>query len=256
MMNVADPTPYPEINAVLHALLAAVRAALGRHFTGMYLYGSLASGDFNPDTSDIDFLVVTAGELPDEMIPALVELHARVPGGVSPWAMKLEGRYLPQHALRRYNPADPPRPCVHEGRFYLGVQESDWIIHRYTLREQGVALAGPALRTLIVSVGPDDLRRSTLGILREWWAPMLDDPARLRSSEYQAYAVLTMCRALHTLQHGTVVSKLVAARWAQQALGARWAPLIERAMAWRHDDPMDSCDETLAFIRYALQRAG
>jgi hypothetical protein len=44
-------------------------------------------------------------------------------------------------------------------------------------------------------------------------------------SEYQAYAILTMCRALYTLQHGTVVSKSVAARWAQEVLGERWAAL-------------------------------
>ena len=79
-------------------------------------------------------------------------------------------------------------------------------------------------------------------------------PARLQSSEYQAYAILTMCRALYTLQHGTVVSKPVAARWAQETLGERWAALIERAAAWRHDAPLDELNETLDFIRYTLER--
>jgi Aminoglycoside adenylyltransferase, C-terminal domain len=109
---------------------------------------------------------------------------------------------------------------------------------------------------LIDPVQPDDLRRAVLGILHEWWAPMLhaERPARLQSSEYQAYAILTMCRALYTLHYGTIVSKPVAAKWAQETLGERWAALIERALAWRHDAPLDELNETLDFIRYALER--
>ncbi len=46
-----NPTPYPDVNAVLHRLLAEVQAVLGERFVGLYLYGSLAGGDFDPDTS-------------------------------------------------------------------------------------------------------------------------------------------------------------------------------------------------------------
>ena len=78
------PTPYPYVNEVLQALLANVGAILGERFYGLYLYGSLASGDFNPRRSDIDFLVVTEGLLPEEMIAALDEMHAQMAasGGV------------------------------------------------------------------------------------------------------------------------------------------------------------------------------
>lgn len=47
---------YPDVDAVLHTLLASARSVLRDHFIGLYLSGSLASGDFNPQTSDIDFL--------------------------------------------------------------------------------------------------------------------------------------------------------------------------------------------------------
>ena len=50
----ADPTAYPDVNAVLAELSASVQTVLGHHFVGMYLYGSLALGDFNPRSSDID----------------------------------------------------------------------------------------------------------------------------------------------------------------------------------------------------------
>ena len=55
------PTPYAEANAAVEALLDGVKETLGEQMVGLYLYGSLASGDFDPQTSDIDFLVVTRG---------------------------------------------------------------------------------------------------------------------------------------------------------------------------------------------------
>ncbi|MEE8568489.1 MAG: nucleotidyltransferase domain-containing protein [Anaerolineales bacterium] len=76
--QVTHPTPYPDVNAVLHVLLSDVQTVLGNHFIGMYLSGSLASGDFAPQRSDIDFVVVTADDLPGEMLPALETLHARI----------------------------------------------------------------------------------------------------------------------------------------------------------------------------------
>jgi hypothetical protein len=94
-----------------------------------------------------------------------------------------------------------------------------------------------------------------LGILREWWTQQLDNPVWLESREYQAFAVLTMCRALYTLQVGTVVSKPDAARWAQEALGEGWAGLIARALAWRHDDGLEDGLKTLDFLRYTLEWA-
>ena len=51
------PTPYADVNAILRELMANVQPILADRFVGMYLYGSLAAGDFSPETSDIDFLV-------------------------------------------------------------------------------------------------------------------------------------------------------------------------------------------------------
>lgn len=256
MLQIPNPTPYPDVNAVLHRLLSSVQGILGDCFVGMYVQGSLAGGDFDPQRSDIDFVVVSAAELSDETFRALEGMHAHMRASGRPWAARLEGLYIPQHALRRYDPAHARHPWLGmDGHFAVEQLGSDWVIQCHVLREQGVALAGPAPCALIDPILPDDLRRAQRATLQEWWAPQLHDPTRLRSSEYQAYAVLTMCRALYTLQHGTVVSKPVAARWAQQTLGERWAALIGRALAWPSGLQADELDETLGLLRYTLERA-
>jgi hypothetical protein len=170
----AVTTPYPEINSVLQELLSGVRAILGRRFVGMYLDGSLAIGDFEPDKSDLDFVVVTDGELSAQTFRDLKALHERIATGASKWTKELEGSYIPQRALR-HDRRPPAHPYIDRGSTLAMVhQESGyWVIHRHILREHGVVLTGPPPRTLIDPVPPTELREAVLGILREWWMPML-----------------------------------------------------------------------------------
>jgi hypothetical protein len=243
------PTSHAEINAVLRELLTGAQAVLGVRFVGMLLYGSLASGDFDPHTSDIDFVIVTDGELPEQTVRELETLHARLAAGGLEWAARLEGSYIPRAALRRFDPAAAPCPQINEGRFFVSGHGTDWIIQRHILREHGVVLAGPPADSLIDPVTPAELRRAVLGIFHEWWEPMLADPAWLERDDYRAFAVLSMCRILYTLQTGTIASKPVSARWAQQAFARSHAALIEKALAWKHDDPFDLLEPTLGLMR-------
>ena len=249
-------TPYPDVNVVLQVLLSDVKAILGDCFVGMYLYGSLASGDFDLQRSDIDFVVVTDNDLTNATISALGEMHARIFASDLEWAPKLEGSYISRRALRRYDPNAAPCPTLNEGKYYVAPHGSDWIIQRSILRESGVVLAGPPLEILIEPVQSDDICEAVRGVLREWWLPMLNHPdPRLHGSEYQAYAILTMCRALYTLEYGVVASKPVSARWAQEAMGAQWKSLIKKAQSWYGDSEVSTLDETLDFMDCVLKRS-
>src|SRR6266508_1292598 len=256
-MKPISPTPYSDINEILNLLLTHVKEILGDQFVGMYLYGSLSSGDFNPKTSDIDFLIVTTSTLSDKAITELESLHHQIWKSGLKWAAKLEGSYIPKRDIRRHNPRSAPCPTVNEGMFYLDKRGSDLIIQRHVIREQGIVLAGPEPKTLIDPVSPEDIRRAVVGVLHEWWFPMLEDPTWLKKhgAEYHAFAILTMCRALYALKHGTIVSKPTAARWAQDALGERWSQIIERALAARPDKPDHRLfDESLELIRFTREQ--
>jgi hypothetical protein len=248
-------TPYPDVNAVLRELLSSVQAILGDRFLGMYLNGSLALGDFTPHSSDIDFLVVTHEELPPTLFSALRAMHDRIAADDPRWGPELEGIYIPKHALRRYDPSNATYPHIERGD-HLIVEHLDtaWVIQYHILREHGITLAGPPPHTLIDLITPDELRQAQADLVRDWWAPMVNDPFRLRHSGYQAYAILTMCRILYTLHHGTIVSKPAAARWAQQSDARPWATLIERALGWRELGEEAEVEEAVGLIRYVVGR--
>jgi len=249
-------TPYPALDAVLGQLLAGSRRTLADDFFGMYLFGSLASGGFDAETSDIDFVVVTRNAVTDETEAALGRLNREVQTTGAPWAGKLEGSFLPLAAF-----ADPPagealHPTIGMGGWFgrddKGIERA---LQRHLLREDGIVLAGPAASSFIAPVSAEALRQETRDVLSDWWAPQLSEPTRLRRRGYQAYAVLTMCRALHTLETGGMASKPDAARWAQQRLPDRWRGLINRACTWKADDGVDDLAGTLDLIHHTIDRS-
>ncbi len=252
----SPPSRDEDVNALLAELCPAVQAILGEQFTGMYLYGSLALGDFNPAKSDIDFLVATAAPLSAGHLAALQAMHRRVARLPNRFALELEGSYIPLPALRRYQPPDTHHPHIDRGSPELQIEQhdTDWVVQRYSLRACGLTLAGPDPRTLIDPISEDDLRAAVLGLMW-WWELQLGDTHRVATSAYQAYTVLSMCRILYTLQHGGITSKPGAARWALQALEPAWASLIQRAAAWQPGQEMERLDQTLDFIRYTLARS-
>lgn len=250
-------TPVPEIDALLRRVEADVRTILGPRFVGMYLEGSLATGDFEPDRSDVDLVVMTAGVLPPPVVDELRAMHAALPGRSPRWALELEVSYVPCEAIRHHDPRPPAHPRVERQSAELTLVHPTtgyWVLHRHMLREHGVALSGPQPRTLIDGVEPDHLRAAVAGILREQWAPVIDGHEQLENPFYRCYAVLTMARTLYTLHHGAIAAKREAARWCR-GIEPRWGPLLDRALAWSKEAAPD-LDGTRALIRHTCARAG
>lgn len=228
---------------------------------GVYLFGSLAGGDFDQE-SDVDVAVVTDEEVSSDLFSALEAMHTRIADIDSPWATQLEVSYIPQTALRRYDPTHTLHPHIDRDRgerLHIADHDQAWVVQRDTLRERGITLIGPAPHTLIDPVSPDDLRQAMLALLQGWATRILADPARVNSRGYQSYTVLSLCRMIYTLEHGAVISKPAAARWAQATLGARWTALVERAWVGRQHPQLEATAEdirgTLDFIQYTLDRS-
>ncbi len=254
--NIDSPTPYNEINSVIQIFLEKVRTILGDYFMGLYLYGSLAGGDFDPNRSDIDFLVVTKDKLPESLISELEKMHLQLNSSECRWLTRLEGAYIPMDAVRVYSPTGPACPLVNKNEFLVACPESDWVINRYILYTRGVVITGAPLQIIIDPVQPEQLREAVLTLLGQNWMPWSTNAALFRSDEYQPYVVLTMCRALYTLRHGTVVSKLQSAEWIIANSDQRWTNLIKQALDWHYGEPVGDIGQTQEFIRYTLKEAG
>ena len=143
------------MNRAVERLRLELRETLADELAGVCLTGSLALGGFDQASSDVDVLVATVGVLPQATLDRLAGLHAalKAAGG---WTARLEVVYLPLATLRRYDPADTGRYPIAAGDrdFALGGQAQSWVLDRWIAREHGLAVAGPAPRTLIDPIGP------------------------------------------------------------------------------------------------------
>jgi hypothetical protein len=236
-------------------MLEQVQKILSEKLVGFYLYGSLSSGDFDPESSDVDFLIVTTDEPETDVLDSLREMHTSIAVSGLPYARKVEGSYIPQAALRRYDSENAKHPTMGiDWEFGVGQHGTNWILERAIVREKGIVVWGPSPKTLIDPVAPDELRTAVCGMLRDFWQDQLTGPDWLRPRDYQAVAILSMCRALYTISEGKVASKPEAAIWAQQALDPHWRGLIDKALVWRHQHEADDMEEMLEFLRFAVAR--
>ncbi len=255
------PTQFHDVNNLLEEILENVQEILGKHFVGMYLFGSLTSGDFDQD-SDIDVLVVIDRELTDMVIVELQAMHQQLASRDSLWAIQLEISYIPQVNLKRYDPAHANHLHLDRGSgevLHWKQHGSDWIVQRYALRTRGIVVKGPALEPMIEPVSADDLRQAMRVLMTVWAVQLPKEPEWIRQRGGQSYTVLSMCRILYTLEYGDIISKPAAARWVQETLDPSWKPLIDRAWIGRHNPDLDAEPEdittTLELVRYTLERS-
>lgn len=65
-----------DTQGVLDQAVDLFKEELGDNLVGIYLHGSLAMGCFNPDTSDIDLLLVVADKLTRDHMRRLAKNHS------------------------------------------------------------------------------------------------------------------------------------------------------------------------------------
>lgn len=260
-MKTISTTLYPDVNDILTMLLSNVQEILQDTFIGMYLFGSLANGDFD-NHSDIDVLIVTDKEITVDIFELLKEMHEQITKIETRWAIQLEVSYIPQAALRRFDADNNHHPHMDRGNgeeLHWMTHASDWVIQRHILRERGIIITGPDLSTLIDPISANELRQAVIDVLPLWANPILDDPSWINKRGYQSFIVLSLCRMLCTMKHGEILSKPFAAEWAKKNLDKTWIGLIERAWTGRQTPSLDArtedINETLDFIRYTVEQS-
>jgi hypothetical protein len=206
----------PTIAALLADLLAGMRAALDENLVGVYLRGSLAQGDFDSGTSDVDFFAVTERGIADDEFAALATLHDRLSLTPDPFGDQLEGAYVERAAAWRYAPGERFPTIARGEKLAWREHGANWVIERWVVLEYGVTLLGPDPHDLIAPVTAEELRAAVRDRLRDWadFARATDDPEWRAHLGHKAYVVETMCRALCTLATGAPTTKPQAVSWA------------------------------------------
>ena len=259
--------PYPELREVLKFFVGQVAASLRENLVGIYLVGSIASGDFDLD-SDVDFLVVTNNELTEADMKPLQDIQINVHDMDCYPAKHLEGSYISISDLDDWNTVGEKKLYYFDNgstAYEQSTHDNQWHV-RWILRERGITLVGPKPETIMRPIPLDELSeevKMTMHQVRKFFKDDINRPLSFFNSRFgQSFTVLTTCRMLHTLHTSTVQSKKAGVQWAKQNVDPKWIKLIDQAWKERQgvrfgvkigqkaESPL--LDETLEFIEYAI----
>ena len=209
----------PELEIILVQFRTSLAQTLGDDFIGLYLGGSLALGGFDPASSDIDFLVITATPPTAEHCSALSRLHRQL-DQVNRFGAELEGSYITAAAVRHFRPDERHHPK----RRHAVAQDDEafgWWQHRHNalldlwiVREHGIILHGPDPKSLIAPIAPEVLRDTVRAELAEMMGFWTADRLQTQTRYYLGFLAIKLFRALYTLKHGAMPTKQAAMAWA------------------------------------------
>lgn len=240
------------------------RAALGDNLVGVYLGGSLATGEFDPETSDVDLLVVMEKAITDSQLGTLRMLHERIRVDENQFGQPYEVYYIDRATVRLYAPGQRHVKAGIDEEFGWKAHRQNWVIERRIIREHGVVLCGPEPGELIDPVEDNDVReaaRSELRIRIDDWAREWNDgvnPAPwIEKRAAQSFEVVTVCRALMTAETGELPSKPKAFEWGSRSLPAEWTALVHWAQEHRNDQTKgtERVPEIIRFVQWAAAKA-
>jgi predicted nucleotidyltransferase len=256
MMKQTDPTPYADINQLLELLLSEIQKILGEKLIGLYLYGSLVTGDFDNESSDIDLVAALSSDIDDRDFNHLQKMHNDFANNHKKWDDRIEVCYISVAALRTVKSHTSIVANISPGEpFHLKETRKDWLIDWYVVREKGITLSGLSPKTLIEPISKEEFMQAVQENTKAWGEWIYD----MHNRKSQAYAILTMCRTLYAYKNGEQVSKKQAALWAEKEL-PEWSKLIQNALLWREDWRNDQVDheetypETLRFVHFAISQ--
>ncbi|MEW6399340.1 MAG: aminoglycoside adenylyltransferase domain-containing protein [Bacillota bacterium] len=238
---------WPDVPGAVRSQVArfvdAVTSTLAGNLLGIYLHGSLATGGFNPQRSDIDLLVVTGAAVMAETKRCLVEMLLDLSGRPRP----IEVSFLREADLIPWKHPTPYALHFSESwrnRYEDELRSGTWVrwnegarddadlaAHITVARHRGIHLAGTPVREALPPVPWQHYLDSIVADLRWAWEQAQRDPV---------YLTLNACRVLAAVAEGQVLSKTEAGVWALGLLPEALRPVVRWALGEYRGAPAGS----------------
>lgn len=195
---------YQEEKNILDDLLATLKASYADHFIGLYLYGSLATGDFSSGQSDIDLLIVIKTEINEESLTIAKNLHKKFNVQHMGWVKRIDVAYMNIEDLKVIK-SKPYTTIVSNGSGGVEIVAAPeyYLIDWFKVQSHSINLFGPPVSTLMPTISKDEFK----SVVRNYMQTLDNGANDAKNRGAQAYLVLTACRSLYAYLHGEHTSK-------------------------------------------------
>ncbi|WP_274653276.1 nucleotidyltransferase domain-containing protein [Paenibacillus humicola] len=245
------------VNVTVEALCSALTKRLGDRLQNVYLYGSVALGDYIEGSSDIDFLAVVDQPLSGSEIKVVAAAHDEVEQSLP--GTNMMGAYLLRSELGQSLHDTSSVVTYFEKRLRTDGTGADLNpVTWWVLKHHGIRVYGPEV-LLTYEIAEDTMTDYVIGNMNTYWTDWigrLEQHARtsgpsgpqLKPAELDfavEWCVLGMLRQLYTIRERKVTSKTEAGRYGLELLHARWHGLIREAIAIKRLQPERTYDSQL-----------
>ncbi len=240
-----------QVQKVMESLSCSLESRLPSKIESIYIYGSIALGDYIVGSSDIDFIAIIRTELTSSEILAIAEAHNEV-------EMKLPETDIMGSYIRREDLGEAVRPgqqliTYYNKQLHTNGKGADlnpitwWILRNHGIRAYGATISFTYESPL------DFLLRYVIANMNSYWAGYVErlelqlqtaaaSNAETSISTEQAdeaveWCVLGMLRQLYTIREHGVTSKIEAGKYGIQVLSDRWHGLINEAITIKQLQP-------------------
>lgn len=197
--------PATEFPPEVAGLLGRLRDRLAQRedVVGVYVYGSLVTGDYSPAASDIDVVVLVRREPGKAMTRELTELHTALArtGGPDPLAGQLHCLYVAADAA-----SDPERLCT----YWFGDRMTQWqmkLLTQAELTSAGIALYGPWPPPGIKPVPVADIQAAVHKEITGYWRRMSRRRRCWLQDSWVDHGLVVLPRAEAVLTTGDLITK-------------------------------------------------
>jgi len=243
------------IKQILDTIVLSYKNILQDNLVGIYLHGSLAMKCFNPDTSDIDFLVVVKEDIgfkeKRKLIDVLLQSSKLGPKKGFEMSIILEedakNFKYPTLFILHYSNAFKER-YLDESDFICGDSvDPDLAAHITVIIHRGICLFGQPIKDIFQPVPANYYIDSIINDIESSKEEIISNPI---------YFTLNLCRVLYYLEEGVICSKKEGGEWAVDKVPYPYIDTIKLALlGYCSSDniPTWSHEQLICFANFMLQ---
>lgn len=243
--------------SVIDEFIVITKETIGEPLSGIYLHGSMAMGCFNPDKSDIDFIVIIKENISDaqkiEFMKHVIRLNQQAPKkGLEISIVKrnycnpfvyptpFELHFSPMHLQWFY---DNPQDYVE----HMKGEDKDLAAHFTIINKYGITLYGEEIEKVFADVPRKNYIDSICADIEDAREDIIEQPI---------YIILNLCRILAFLNDNLYLSKEEGGMWGIEHLPLHLHALISDALECYTTNRNMNIDEEAAalFVEEMMRR--
>ncbi|MFN7252452.1 MAG: aminoglycoside adenylyltransferase domain-containing protein [Anaerobacillus sp.] len=218
----------PELKS-LERIVFEYSKLLGDNLVGIYLHGSLAMDCYNPNSSDVDFLVVVKDdlsfELKRELVAVLLDLSLEGPTKDFEMSVILESDALdityPTPFILHFSNYHKDK-YINDNQYVCGNGvDEDLVAHITIINHRGRCLVGKEIHKVFGNVPKQFYIQSIVNDIEFAKNQIVDMPV---------YIILNLCRVLYYLQEGAICSKKEGGEWGVKTLPTQFRDLVKTSL--------------------------